>query len=331
MMQENKNQLSIFSGTPYVTGVDIQLSELLSYKQQAKMRLQPNATAGFRPMAGNYLAKIKGRGMEFAEVRHYQAGDDVRTIDWAVTARTGKAHTKLFQEEKERPVFIVLDLSDSMIFGSQFVFKSVQATHLAALISWQAKQRNDRLGGIIFNQHQVVELKPSARNKGLLSYLYQAEKLCVSSPFNIANAFKRNNIKDKNETLKATQSETFSTQLKRLSRLAQTGCQIHLISDFSQVDNDCIKLINRLKKHNQISAWQINDPLESTLPKKSSQGRIQINTLTGSGFIQDKTAYQTVANTRQQKITDCFTKQGVALHQVCASKPLMEQFHAPKY
>ena len=320
MMQENKNQLAIFSGTPYITGVDIQLSELLSYKQQAKMRLQPNATAAFRPMAGNYLAKIKGRGMEFAEVRHYQSGDDVRTIDWAVTARTGKAHTKLFQEEKERPVFILLDLSDSMVFGSQFVFKSVQAVHLAALISWQAKQRNDRLGGIIFNQHKVVELKPSARSKGLLSYLYQAQELCVSSPFNIAN-------KNKHEG----HSETFSTQLKRLSRLTQTGCQIHLISDFSQVDNDCIKLINRMKKHNQISAWQITDPLESTLPKKSSRGRIQINTLTGSGFIQDQTAYQTAASTRQQKVTDCFTKQGVALHQVCTSKPLMEQFYAPKY
>lgn len=324
-MQTKNNAPTIFANTPYLTGVDIQLSELLGYKQHANLRLQPSATAAYRPMAGNYLAKIKGRGMEFAEVRHYQAGDDVRTIDWAVTARTGKAHTKLFQEEKERPVFILLDLSDSMIFGSQFVFKSVQAVHLAALISWQAKQRNDRLGGIIFNQHHVVELKPSARNKGLLSYLYQAEKLCVSSPFN------RNNKKDTREAVKAAQSETFVTQLKRLSRLAQTGCQIHLISDFSQVDNDCIKLINRLKKHNQISAWQINDPLESALPKKSTRGRIQINTLTGSGFIQAKEAYQTEANARQQKITDCFTKQGVALHQVCASKSLMEQFYAPKY
>ena len=317
----NKDKPAIFSNTPYLTGVDIALSELLSYKQQAKMRLQPTATAAYRPMAGNYLAKIKGRGMEFAEVRHYQAGDDVRTIDWAVTARTGKAHTKLFQEEKERPVFILLDLSDSMIFGSQFVFKSVQAVHLAALISWQAKQRNDRLGGIIFNQKEVVELKPSARNKGLLSFLYQTEKLCVSAPLCHALSPSKNN----------DQQEQFSTQLKRLSRLTQTGCQIHLISDFSQVDDECIKLINRMNKHNQISAWQINDPLEFQLPKKNLRSRIQINTLTGKGFIQKNDEYQSSANSRQQKITDCFTKQGIALHCVCASKPLLEQFHAPKY
>jgi len=125
--------IALFDNTPYQTGVDVQLDELLSYKQQEKLQLQPTANAAYQQLAGNYLSKIKGRGMEFAEVRHYQAGDDVRTIDWSVTARTGKAHTKLFHEEKERPVFILLDLSDSMVFGSQFVFKSVQACHLGAL------------------------------------------------------------------------------------------------------------------------------------------------------------------------------------------------------
>ncbi len=105
------NTLDIFKGTPYFNGVDVSLTELLSYKQQANIKLLPAVQARYQQRSGNYLAKIKGRGMEFAEVRHYQAGDDVRSIDWAVTARTGKAHTKLFQEEKERPVFILLDLS----------------------------------------------------------------------------------------------------------------------------------------------------------------------------------------------------------------------------
>ncbi|WP_413701670.1 DUF58 domain-containing protein [Psychromonas sp. KJ10-10] len=80
--------IALFQNTPYQTGVDIHLDELLSYKQQEKLQLQPRATANYQQLAGNYLAKVKGRGMEFAEVRHYQAGDDVRTIDWSVTART---------------------------------------------------------------------------------------------------------------------------------------------------------------------------------------------------------------------------------------------------
>jgi uncharacterized protein (DUF58 family) len=110
--------------------------------------------------------------MEFDEVRHYQTGDDIRAIDWRVTARTGKTHTKLFREELERPVLIATDLSASMHFGSQLLFKSVQAAHLASLVAWHAKNRGDRLGGIVFNQHEHLELKPRSRKEGVLHYLH---------------------------------------------------------------------------------------------------------------------------------------------------------------
>jgi uncharacterized protein (DUF58 family) len=311
--------IDIFNGTPYQTGVDIHLDELLSYKQQEKLQLQPKATASYQQLAGNYLAKVKGRGMEFAEVRHYQPGDDVRTIDWSVTARTGKAHTKLFHEEKERPVFILLDLSDSMIFGSQFVFKSVQACHLAALLSWQAKQRGDRLGGIVFNQKQVAELKPTGRSKGLMRFLHQSQQLCLAQPF------KKND-----------QQQPLQLQLKRLSRLVQTGSQIHLISDFSQLDdsqpdNNAHKLLTLINRHNQINAWQISDPLEQTLPKNALKNQLQINSLNGSGFFNPGASktYQTAASERQQKIQQTMIKHGIPLYKVCASLPLMEQFHVP--
>ncbi|MCK5819209.1 MAG: DUF58 domain-containing protein [Psychromonas sp.] len=320
-MNKERNKPKLLMHTPYSSGVDIQLSELIGYKQHAKIRLEPIASVAYSARTGKYLAKIKGRGMEFLEVRHYQVGDDVRSIDWAVTARTGKAHTKLYQEEKERPVFILVDLSDSMIFGSQLVFKSVQAMHLAALLSWQANQRNDRLGGIIFNQNKVSELKPTARSKGLLSFLYQGQNLCLSKPLAATS--------DELNTAK----QTLLAQLKHLYRLAQTGCQIHLISDFSQIDNACKKVINRMKKHNQISAWQINDPLELTLPVQVNSAQIKVNTLTATGFINPKTtnnAYTNSAKIRQEKINDCFTKQGIDLYHVCSSKPLMEQFHARK-
>jgi len=310
----NTTKPALFANSPYVTGVNVSLPELLSYKQQAKLHLLPRANAAYRQRAGNYLAKIKGRGMEFAEVRRYQSGDDIRTIDWAVTARTGKAHTKLFQEEKERPVFILLDLSDSMIFGSQFVFKSVQACHLAALLSWQAKQRNDRLGGIIFNQQEVVELKPTGRSKGLMTFLHHSEHLCKTRPFKSKGS-----------------AQSLFEQLKRLSRLVQTGCQIHLISDFSQIDDNCQKLISQMRRHNQIKAWLINDPLEQVLPKTMQHSRLKINSLYGSGFFKKKEAlqqYQDAACERQEKIHCSFTKQGIPLYHLSASLSLMEQFHA---
>lgn len=311
----NKTKPALFANSPYSTGTGVTLDELLSYKQQAKLQLRPAADAASRQLAGSYLGKIKGRGMEFAEVRHYQPGDDVRTIDWSVTARTGKAHSKLFQEEKERPVFILLDLSDSMIFGSQFVFKSVQACHLAALLSWQAKQRNDRIGGIVFNQQHAAELKPSGRSRGLMRFLHQSEQLCQGHPF------KANNHK-----------QSLFVQLKRLSYLVQTGCQIHLISDFSQLDDNCRKLLSQMRRHNQLNGWQIGDPLEQQLPEHVQQTKLKINSLYGSGFFKKSNAlqqYQSTADKRQQKIRSTFIKLGVPLYQLSAATPLMEQFHVP--
>ncbi|MBE9568426.1 MAG: DUF58 domain-containing protein, partial [Proteobacteria bacterium] len=100
---------------------------------------------------GAYLSSFKGRGMEFDESRIYQAGDDIRNMDWRVTARTGTAHTKVFREERERPVLLWLDLNASMMFATRNKFKSVIATELASLIAWSAARNNDRIGGLIFS------------------------------------------------------------------------------------------------------------------------------------------------------------------------------------
>ncbi len=126
-------------------GVELTLKELLYYKSKARLLDLKPKRAIRSDQAGQYLAPHKGRGMEFAEVRQYQYGDDIRAIDWRVTARTGEAHTKLYQEEKERPVFIFCDLSSPLLFGSRLLLKSVQAAHLSALVAWSACARGDRL------------------------------------------------------------------------------------------------------------------------------------------------------------------------------------------
>jgi len=163
------------SALPYSDGLNLTLKELLYYQQQRKSRAVQGMAKGM--LAGPYRSLIKGRGMEFDEVRHYQAGDDVRAIDWRVTARTGSTHTKVFKEEKERPVLLLVDFSDSMIFGSQLLLKSVQAAHLAAQLAWQAKQRGDRIGAVIFNQHQHQELRPKGRSSGVLALIHQLQQL----------------------------------------------------------------------------------------------------------------------------------------------------------
>src|SRR5690606_33934634 len=159
------------------TGTSLGLTELLWYQRYTKVLDLTPQMAIQSKLAGTYLAKSKGRGMEFDEVRHYQPGDDVRTIDWRVTARTGKVHTKLFREEKERPVFILTDLGNSMRFGSGLLFKSVQAAHLAALIGWHVKQHGDKLGGLVFSQQHHRELKPQSRSQAVLRYFHALQEV----------------------------------------------------------------------------------------------------------------------------------------------------------
>src|SRR5690606_32335945 len=104
--------------------------------------------------AGGHLSAFKGRGVEFDESRPYQPGDDLRTMDWRVTARTGKAHTKVFREERNRPVIVWLDLRSSMLFGTRGVYKGVRAAEAAAIIAWSAVANGDRFGGLVFSESE---------------------------------------------------------------------------------------------------------------------------------------------------------------------------------
>jgi uncharacterized protein (DUF58 family) len=121
--------------------------------------------------SGNYLATFKGRGMEFDEVRPYQPGDDIRTMDWKVTARTGKPHTKLFREERERPVLLWVDYRKPMFFGTRGSFKSVVAAKTAALLAWSAIQHGDRLGGLIFSEKVHQEIRPHRGKAATLHFI----------------------------------------------------------------------------------------------------------------------------------------------------------------
>ncbi|MBD3648896.1 MAG: DUF58 domain-containing protein, partial [Pseudomonadales bacterium] len=123
------------------------------------------------PLSGLLTSSFRGRGVDFAEVRVYQPGDDVRSIDWRVTARTGTAHTKLFQEEKERPVLILVDQSHAMFFGSRIAFKSVIAAEAAALLAWTGLDRGDRVGGIVFSDRQHREIRPRRSKHSVLRLL----------------------------------------------------------------------------------------------------------------------------------------------------------------
>ena len=120
---------------------------------------------------GGHVSPYKGRGVEFDESRPYQPGDDLRTIDWRVTARTGKPHTKVFREERNRPVFVWLDLRRPMLFATRGAFKGVRAAEAAALVAWSAVANGDRLGGLVFSETEHHELRPALGSRAALRLL----------------------------------------------------------------------------------------------------------------------------------------------------------------
>ena len=264
-------------------GVNLGIKELIHYQgKTALLNLSPRKTVQAK-LAGAYLAKTKGRGMEFDEARHYQAGDDIRAIDWRVTARTGKTHTKLYREEKERPVFVLTDLSSSMQFGTQFLFKSVQAAHLSALIAWSARKRGDRIGGLVFNQHQHLECKPYTRQKAVLSLLNSMMKIqhgsqTLEQDRNTSQATGKGAGKGTGQRPNQNQEQiTLANACARLRRLAHPGSLIFILSDFSQLDELAVQHIAQLSKHCEVIAHPISDPFEHQLPTVNMSQRVTLS------------------------------------------------------
>lgn len=290
-------------------GINLGLSELLWYQRHTNvLNLTPNTVIQSK-LAGSYLARSKGRGMEFDEVRHYQPGDDVRTIDWRVTARTGKTHTKLFREEKERPVFILTDLSDSMHFGSQLLFKSVQAAHLAALIAWHVKQRGDKLGGLIFSQYQHRELKPQSRTPSVLHYFHALTEI--------------------HQQQHSGRGLELATALGQLRRLIRPGSLVFVLSDFTGFNDDCLRHLRVIRQHNEITCCQLTDPLEQQLPANSyglaavTDGQQQRLLDLGSKTTQQR--YQQQQQQQQQQLAHWLKQAGCKLLTLSAAEPVIRQ------
>ncbi|MDX8382123.1 MAG: DUF58 domain-containing protein [Ghiorsea sp.] len=202
-------------------------------------------------MSGAHVSKLRGRGMEFDEVRLYQPGDDVGSIDWKVTARKDKPHIKLFREERERPVLIALDYRKAMFFATQGALKSVVATKIAALLAWHGMQQGDRLGGLWFADEEHVEMKPMRGRKGVLSFLHRCTQ---------AKAWQDNQHQPAADTLSLQQ------MTKRLRHVAKHGSLIYIMSDFRGLNEQAVSDIAQLARHNDVVLVSVLDSLEKSFP-----------------------------------------------------------------
>jgi uncharacterized protein (DUF58 family) len=201
-------------------------------------------------MAGGHLSAFRGRGMEYHESRPYQPGDDIRSIDWRVTARSGQTHTKVYREERERPVLLWLDLTRSMFFGTRVCFKSVLASKLAALLAWSSVQHGDRLGYLVFSEQLHIEFRPTRGKHAALQFIQQ---LVTHRAWDMDGT----SVGEQQPGLHA---------LMRLRQVTRPGSLLVLLSDFRFLNSDCRGQLVELARHNDIVMIHTYDPLEQVLP-----------------------------------------------------------------
>ena len=243
---------------------------------------------------GAYVSHFRGRGMEFDESRPYQPGDDPRSIDWRVTARSTTAYTKLFREERERPVLVMVDLRANMHFATQGCFKSVNASRAAALLSWAAHHRGDRLGGLIFGDTTHRELKPKLGRQAALRFVHEL----VEHP-----DWGHREIAAKDAT-----EQPLTQAMSALRRVARPGSLVVILSDFQGFNRAAQSYLSSVARHNEVLAVFLNDPIESRLPPP---GRYRLV----SG--EQELAIDTFARTARDDYAAAFAQRSQELEAFC--------------
>ncbi|MEN8201591.1 MAG: DUF58 domain-containing protein [Bacteroidota bacterium] len=201
-------------------------------------------------LSGRHRSRLRGRGLDFDEVRKYVAGDDIRNIDWRVTARVGETHSKVFTEERERPVLLIVDQSSSMFFGSRVYLKSVVAAHAAALGAWRTLEVGDRVGGIVFDDDSLDYVTPKRDRRSVQRILHLvAERNQALGPKSVAT--------NENQLFEA---------LRQTHQLVTHDYLVVVISDFQGFDDQVMKILIQLSRHNDLIAARVTDPMEEKLP-----------------------------------------------------------------
>lgn len=200
-------------------------------------------------LGGQRLSGFRGRGMEFDDFRVYQPGDDLRTMDWRVTARTGTPHVRLYQEERERPVILAVDLRAGMWFGTRGCFKAVAAARAAALCAWAAAANNDRVGGLTIADASHDEIRPGAGRRRTLQLIHaMAAHQAPTSP------------------TKAGDSPALADALRRLNRTARSGALVGVFSDFDGLGDTESALLHRLGQRTELIIGFVHDVIEQAPP-----------------------------------------------------------------
>jgi uncharacterized protein (DUF58 family) len=291
------------------------LEDLIALRFPARQLSLARRKRALSVLAGPNKSNFRGRGIDFEEVRRYQPGDDIRSIDWRVTARTGSAHTKLFREERERPVLVAVDQRSNMFFGSSHCFKSVLAAHVGSLLAWSALDAGDRVGGLVFNDTGHREIRPRRSRKTVLALISQIDEYNRALPLEVPAATE------------------FAEVLANLRRIARPGSSLFIVSDFRGAgDERAREQLFQLAQHIEITAIACSDPLEATLPRAGhyavtdGSARSELDTAQKSL----RRAYSERARQQRESLSTDFLKLGIPMLQAstdCAPFSFLQTFY----
>ncbi len=226
---------------PIHVGLD-ELIAMSAYARGANLAARRHSPAAH---GGEHVSRRRGRGVDFRESRVYQAGDDIRHMDWRVTARSGTPHTKLFEEEREQGLLLAMDCNPSMHFGTRVRFKNVQAACAAALLAWMAAQRGDRVGAIGFGGGIAAETQPAAGKRGVLRALRA--------------------LRDWDAAADA-RNEPVSLALARMQRVLRPGMRIIVFTDGFSFDDAALPALRRIAVRHEVVIVLLRDALELAPP-----------------------------------------------------------------
>ena len=233
---------------------------------------QPSASV----LNGRHASRLRGRGLNFEEMRDYLPGDDIRSIDWKATARTGRPHVRVFTEERDRPALLVVDQRMSMFFGSQLNMKSVTAAEAAAIAAFRILDAGDRVGGIVFDDDSEVEFVPKRSRRTAYALL--------------------ESIAEKNAALHADRQAApapgeLNTVLSSVARIAHHDHVVMVFSDFDGIDEMTQRHLSGIAMHNDVILFLVYDPMaerpESGERAVIGDGHMQAEIDLGSKSIRD--------------------------------------------
>lgn len=294
-------------------GLYIDVAELINLQHcVAGLPLQGSHTVN-SSLVGRHKSVLRGRGLNFEELRRYKVGDDTRHMDWKVTKRTGKPHVRVYAEERECPVLLLVDQRLSMFFGSKRVMKSVAAAELTALLAWHALAKGDRIGGLVFGDNAIAQLRPRQSPRQVLQLFTlladYSKRLCEE---------------------KTSKPQQLNVVLQRALNLAKQNSRVYVISDFDGADSVTGELLTQLNTRNKVTIGFIHDPLEQQLPKAGnlavSDGEYQLEIDTNNEALRDE--FEQFFAQRLRRAKNFLDQLGISILPINTVTPVAQQLSA---